>query len=159
MVRYLSLLYLKIDLKGHSQLWDLADLDTSFEVWKAFISTWNQMYTSDTTRNPLNLAYCFIRSSIFYWKPLFFTNPFTIFYHIWLKTVSKGTWIRVDAGREESSSFNKITREMNQIHWRANNHFTYLKIDVSSYVYVENQSFSALNPRQWFRLCVISHLY
>ena len=30
MVRFFSLLYLKIGLKGHSQLWDRADLDTSF---------------------------------------------------------------------------------------------------------------------------------
>ena len=30
MVRFFSLLYLKIDLEGHSQLWDRADLDTSF---------------------------------------------------------------------------------------------------------------------------------
>ena len=30
MVRYFSLLYLKTDLKGHSQLWDRADLYTSF---------------------------------------------------------------------------------------------------------------------------------
>ena len=30
-----SLLYLKIDLKGHSQLWDRADLDTSFASLKS----------------------------------------------------------------------------------------------------------------------------
>ena len=35
MVRYFSLLYLKIDLKGHSQLWDRADLDTSFASLKS----------------------------------------------------------------------------------------------------------------------------
>ena len=41
-----------------------------------------------------NLALCFIRSSIFYRKPLFeqtLTHFLTLFYHIWLKTVSKGT--------------------------------------------------------------------
>ena len=36
MVRYFSLLYLKIDLKGHSQLLDRADLDTSFASFKRF---------------------------------------------------------------------------------------------------------------------------
>ena len=35
MVRYFSLLYLKIDLKGHSQLWERADLDTSFASLKS----------------------------------------------------------------------------------------------------------------------------
>ena len=35
MVRYFSLLYLKIDLKGHSQLWECADLDTSFASLKS----------------------------------------------------------------------------------------------------------------------------
>ena len=35
MVRCLSLLYMKIDLKGHGQLWDLADLDTSFASLKS----------------------------------------------------------------------------------------------------------------------------
>ena len=63
-------------------------------------------------------------------------------------TVSKGAGTRLGAGQEESPSFTKITREMNQIHWRANNHFIYLENDVSSYVYVENQSFSALNLQQ-----------
>ena len=41
-----------------------------------------------------SLAQCFIRSSIFYRKPLFeqtLTHPMTFFYHIWLKTVSKET--------------------------------------------------------------------
>ena len=36
MVGYFSLLYLKIDLKGHNQLWDLADLHTSFASLKSF---------------------------------------------------------------------------------------------------------------------------
>ena len=35
MVPYFSLLYLKIDLKGHSQLWDCADMDTSFASLKS----------------------------------------------------------------------------------------------------------------------------
>ena len=77
------------------------------------------MYASDTSTVLLDPR-SFTETS-------FFTPPFTIFYHIWLKTVSKGTRTRVGAGREESPSFTKITREMNQIHWRANNHFIYLE--------------------------------
>ena len=98
MVRYFSLLYLKIDLKRHSQLWDRADPDTSFASLKNVLS---QPEIKCTRRIHL----------------------------------------------EESPSFTKITREMNKIHWRANNHFIYLENDVSSYVYVENQSFSALKLR------------
>ena len=91
MVRYFSLLYLKIDLKGHSQLWERADLDTSFASLKS-------VYL-----NPkLNVRVRYIKKSaqsclLFYsildllLKTSFFTHPFTIFYHIWLKTVSKGT--------------------------------------------------------------------
>ena len=82
-----------------------------------------------------NLAKCSIRSSIFYRKPLFeqtLTHPMTLFYHIWLKTVSKGTWTEevrnlVGAGRVKSPSFSKIIKEMNQQHWRTNNRFIYLE--------------------------------
>ena len=34
---------------------------------------------------------------------------------------------RVGVGREKSPSFNKITKEMNQQHWRANNHYINLE--------------------------------
>ena len=78
MVRYFSLLYLKIDLMRDSQLWNRADLDTSFASLKNVLS---QPEIKCTRRIHL----------------------------------------------EESPSFNKITREMNQIHWRANNHFIYLE--------------------------------
>ena len=46
------------------------------------------------------------------------TNPMTLFYYIWLKTVSRKMKRRgekrVGAGREKSPSFAKITEEMIQ---------------------------------------------
>ena len=50
----------------------------------------NQKYASNTSRNPLQSSQCFIRFSIFYWKPVSeypFAHPMVLFYHIWLKTV------------------------------------------------------------------------
>ena len=44
----------------------------------------------------LEILFNLTLSSIFYRKPLFeqtLTHFLTLFYHIWLKTVSKGTWI------------------------------------------------------------------
>ena len=44
---------------------------------------------------PFNLARWFIPPSFFHRTPLFehtLTDPMTLFYHIWLKRVSKGTW-------------------------------------------------------------------
>ena len=47
---------LKKNIKGHSQLWDRADLETSFSLWKKFTS--NQ-------RNPLQSPRCFLRFQSF----------------------------------------------------------------------------------------------
>ena len=64
-------------------------------VWKEFTSTRNQMDASATPRNPLQSCLVFhsildlLRKTSF-WANL--THPMTLFYHIWLKTVSKGTW-------------------------------------------------------------------
>ena len=78
-------------------------------VWKAFTSTRNQMYPSDTFRNPLQS--CLVFHSIL--DPLLkisfsvnFYSSITLFYHIWLETVFKGTWIE----GEKSPSFTKIAR-------------------------------------------------
>ena len=69
-------------LKGHSQLWDCADLDTTFE------------YASDTSRNPLQ-SYLVFHSILYLLLKIpfeqTFTHPLTLFYHIWFKTVFKGT--------------------------------------------------------------------
>ena len=89
MVRYFSLLYLKIDLKGHSQLRERADLDTSFASLKSVYLNLE-----------LNVRVRYIKKSaqsclLFYsildllLKTSFFTHPFTIFYHIWLKQYPK----------------------------------------------------------------------
>ena len=61
-------------------------------VWKAFTSTRNQMYASDTSRNPFQscLVFHLILDLFLFEQTL--THPMTLFYHIWLKTVSKGTW-------------------------------------------------------------------
>ena len=42
-----------ITFKGHSQLWDRADLGTSFLTLKKSSSTWNQTYALRISRNPL----------------------------------------------------------------------------------------------------------
>ena len=75
MRNYQNSYYMKVELghlKGHSKLWDRTDLETTWKVFTCF-----------------SLAWCLIRSSIFYWKPLFqqtFTHPTTVFYHIRLNT-------------------------------------------------------------------------
>ena len=88
MVRYFSLLYLKIDLKGHSQLWERADLDTSFASLKSFYlnlkSNVRVRYIKKSAQSSL-LLYSILDLVL---KTSVFTHPFTIFYHIWLKTVS-----------------------------------------------------------------------
>ena len=47
-------------LKGHSQLWDRADLDTSFLTSIKVHTTWNQ----SSSRNPLQFSQCFAWFSI-----------------------------------------------------------------------------------------------
>ena len=47
---------------------------------------------------------------------------------------------RVGAGREKSLSFTKITKEMNQEHWQANNRCIW-KISGKGYICLENQAF------------------
>ena len=64
-------------------------------VWKAFTSTQSQMYASDTCRNPLQSCLVFHSILVLLQKTSFehtLTHPMTLFYHTWLKTVSKGTW-------------------------------------------------------------------
>ena len=81
-------------LKGHIQLWDRADLDTTFESLKAFTSTRNQIYASDTSRNPLQ-SYLVFHSILYLLMKIpfeqTFTHPITLYYHIWFKTVFKET--------------------------------------------------------------------
>ena len=82
-----------------------------------------------------NPAWRFIRSSIFYWKSLLeqtFTHPTTLFNHIWLKTVFKGTWNRRGekrvGGRAGEIAFVYQNNKRNEsVHWRAKNCYTYLE--------------------------------
>ena len=71
--------------KGHSQLWDHADLDTSFSLWKEFTPTWNQ----NTSQIPLQSLQCLAWFSIVYWKTCLseFLLIVCCFYHIWIKTL------------------------------------------------------------------------
>ena len=56
---------------------------------------------------------------------------------------------RVGAGWEKSPSFAKITKEMNQLYWQANNRYMFLsKIDGKGYICLENQAFTTLNLQQ-----------
>ena len=68
-----------------TQLWDRADLNTTFATIR------NQIYASDTSRNPLSVSFN-VRSFTEGAKPLFvqtFTHPpITLLYHIWLKIVN-----------------------------------------------------------------------
>ena len=51
-------------------------------------------------------------------------------------------------------------RNESATYWRANNRYKYIsKIDGKGYIYLENQAFSTVNLRQWFRLHAISLLY
>ena len=61
-------------------------------VWKAFASTRNQMYASDTSRNPFQSCLVFHSILDLFLFEQTLTHPMTLFYHIWLKTESKGTW-------------------------------------------------------------------
>ena len=61
-------------------------------VWKAFTSTRNQMYASDTSRNPFQSCLVFHSIVDLFLFEQTLTHPMTLFYHIWVKTESKGTW-------------------------------------------------------------------
>ena len=79
------------NVKGHSYgtalTWTLL-----LPVWKLFTSAWNQIYGSDTSRNPLQSCLVFhsILELLLKTCEQSFTHPITLFYHIWLKTVFTG---------------------------------------------------------------------
>ena len=91
-------------------------------VWKAFTSTQNQIYASDTSRNPLQTHLVFHSILDLLLKISFWAN-FHSSYYILLSYLVKNSSQRnmnrrgekrVGAGWEKSPSFIKITREMNQ---------------------------------------------
>ena len=137
-------------------------------VWKAFTSTRNQIYLLDTSTNALQ--FCSVFNSILdlLMKTSFTANSSNSSCHIILsylvknciqRNMNRRGEKRVGAVRETSPSFAKITRE------RISNIGEQIiviyiwKIDGKGYIYLENQAFSPLNLRQWFRLLAISHLY
>ena len=109
---------------GHSQLWDRADLDTIvFPVWKAFTSTRNQIYASDTSRNPLQSYLVFHSILDLLLKISFWANFYSSYYIILSylvknsiqRNVNRRGEKRVGAGREKSPSFTKITRAKDRL--------------------------------------------
>ena len=119
-------------LKGHSQLWDRAGLDTSFVTFEKRLP-----------QPEINRALWFFWSLIFYSKPVpeySFSHLSKLFYRIWLKRIESSVQWNMDrrggkregAGRKKSPALTKITRKINQKHWRANHHSIYLENRVFS---------------------------
>ena len=104
-------------------------------VWKTFISTRNQNYASDTSRNPLQSCLVFhsildILLKIFFWADVYSSYYIILSYLVKnsiQRNMNRRGEKRAGSGREKSPSFTKITRLINQLHWRANNHYIYLE--------------------------------
>ena len=122
-------------------------------IWKALTST-RSMMRRIYLEIRFNLALCFIRSSIFYRKPLFeqtLTLFLTLFYHIWLKTV-KGTWTEgweTRRCRTGEIVFVYQNNKRNESRTLASKYSLHIwKIDGKV---LENQlAFLTLNLRRWF---------
>ena len=93
------------------------------------------MYASDTSRNPLQSCLVFHSILGILLKTSFWAN-FNSSYDIILsylvknsiqKNMNRRGEKRVGAGREKSLSFTKITKEINQWHWKGNNRYIYLE--------------------------------
>ena len=120
---YLDLFGLRPILKGHGQLCDRADLDTTFASLKSVYHN---------PKSNLRVGYILKSASILpsisfdprsFTENLFRSKLLLILLHYLIinkiKTVFKGKWNRrgekrIGAAREKLSSFTKITREMNQ---------------------------------------------
>ena len=95
---------------------------SALSVWKGFTSTRNQIYASDTSRNPLQSYLVFHSILDLLLKISFWANFYSSYYIILSylvknsiqRNVNRSGERRVGAGREKSPSFTKITREMNQ---------------------------------------------
>ena len=135
-------------LKGYSYKTALA--------WTLLLPVWK---ASDTSRNLLQSCLVFHSILDLLLKTSFWAN-FYLSYYIILSYLVKNSIQRnmnrrgekcVSAGREKLHSFTKITREMNKKRW-ANNHICFEYRWEKGYMYLENQAFSTLNLRQWYRL-------
>ena len=123
-------------LKGHSQLWGRAHLDTTFVSLKSvYLNPKSEMYTSNTSRNPFQS--CLVFHSILdrLQKTSFWANV-NLSYDIILSYLVKNNIQRnmnrigekcVGAGREKWPSLTKIAKEMNQYHRRPNNRYIYFE--------------------------------
>ena len=88
--------HIRSALREPSQLRNHAELDTTFASLKSvYFNLKSNLCIGYIWKSASILpSMCFIQSSILYWKPLFqqtFTHPITLFYHLWFKTVFKGT--------------------------------------------------------------------
>ena len=104
------------------------------------------MYASDTSRYPLQSCLVFLSILDLLQKTTFGTNfnssydnilSYLVKNSIQRNTNRRGEK-RVGAGRAKSPSFTKITKEMNQQHWRANNRLISLENDGKGYICLEN---------------------
>ena len=122
------------------------------------------MYASDTSRNTLQSCLVFIRSSIFYRKPLFeqtLTHPMSSFYHIWLKQFPKEHELKRWETRRRRAGEIAFVYQNNKKRWINNIGEQIIviyiwKFDGKGYACLENQAFFGYDL---CRLRVISHLH
>ena len=109
----------------------------------------------------VNLAWCFIGSSIFLFEQTLSHYMTLLFYHIWLKTVSKGTWTEEVRNASAPGGINRLHLPKYQKKWISNIGGQIIviyiwKIDGNGYICLEKQAFF---DNDLCRLRVISHLY
>ena len=88
-------------------------------LWKAFTSTRNQMYASDTSRNSFSIlpSVSFDPRSFSFWANVNSSYDIILSYLVKnriQRNMNRRGEKRVGAWREKSPSFTKITKEMNQ---------------------------------------------
>ena len=119
-----------------------------------------------------NPTYCFIQSSIFYWKPLFkqtLTYPVTLFYHIWLKQYSKEReQKRWETRRRRAGDIAFVyqnNKRNESVTLTSNNHYMYIYI-FGKWMEKVTYMWKIKRSRPWtfhaeksLRLRAISHLY
>ena len=111
-----------ISLKGHSQLWDCADLDTTFASLKSVYLNPQSNVPSDTSRNPLQSCKV-VHSTLGLSQNTSFWPHFNWSYDIILsylvkksiqRNMNRRGENRVGDWREKSPSFTRTTKKMNQ---------------------------------------------
>ena len=156
-------------LKGHSQLWDRADLDTTFSDWKAFTSTQNQMYALDTSRNLLQSCLVFHSILDLLQKTSFWEN-FNSSYNIILSCLVKNSIQRnLQQKRRETRgrrageiAFVYQNNKRNESITPASKWLFYIfgkSMEKVTYVWKIKLSRSWTFDNGTCRLCIISHLH